>query len=139
MKDTRGAALLGTIGGLEVPGDEAPAGEPPDPGALVAGWMADEDALVLLGELDQVPLALAVGQVRRRGRPLGQLRCCFVEPEGRGIGLGSSLIAALVAWFVDQGCRDVDALALPGDRLTKQVLEGAGFKARLLVLHRPLD
>jgi hypothetical protein len=39
----------------------------------------------------------------------------------------------------EKGCRDVDALALPGDRLTKQRLEAAGFTARLLVLNRLLN
>jgi hypothetical protein len=33
----------------------------------------------------------------------------------------------------------VDALALPGDRTTKQRLEGSGFTARLLTLSRRLD
>jgi hypothetical protein len=33
----------------------------------------------------------------------------------------------------------VAALALPGDRLSKQRLEAAGFTARLLVLSRPLN
>ncbi len=43
-----------------------------------------------------------------------------------------------VAWCTAMDCTDVDALALPGDRPTKQRLEAAGFTARLLTLSRRL-
>jgi hypothetical protein len=46
---------------------------------------------------------------------------------------------AAVEWCGTWGCTDVDALALPGDRSTKQRLEAAGFTARLLTLSRRLD
>jgi hypothetical protein len=45
---------------------------------------------------------------------------------------------AAVGWCVAAGCEEVDALALPGDRSTKQRLEAAGFSARLLTLSRRL-
>jgi hypothetical protein len=48
-------------------------------------------------------------------------------------------MASLVEWCTERGCRDIDAPALPGDRLSKQRLEAAGFTARLLVLNRPLN
>ena len=73
------------------------------------------------------------------GRVSGLIECCYVEPDARGVGVGSSLMEAAVAWGRDQGCTDVDALALPGDRQTKQRLEAAGFTARLLTLSRRLD
>ena len=55
------------------------------------------------------------------------------------MGVGSSLMEAAVAWGRVQGCTDIDALALPGDRQTKQRLEASGFTARLLTLSRRLD
>ena len=55
------------------------------------------------------------------------------------MGVGTALMDAAVAWCREQGCADVDALALPGDRTTKQRLEAAGFTARLLTLSRRLD
>jgi hypothetical protein len=48
------------------------------------------------------------------------------------------LMEAAVSWCAAQGCTEVDALALPGDRATKQRLEAAGFTARLLTLNRRL-
>jgi GNAT superfamily N-acetyltransferase len=71
-------------------------------------------------------------------RVAGLIECCYVEPDARGVGVGSSLMEAAVAWGHEQGCTDLDALALPGDRQTKQRLEAAGFTARLLTLSRRL-
>ncbi len=72
------------------------------------------------------------------GRASGLIECCYVEPDARGVGVGSSLMEAAVAWAGNHGCTDLDALALPGDRQTKQRLEAAGFTARLLTLSRRL-
>ena len=69
---------------------------------------------------------------------LGIVDACYVEPEARGVGVGRALLDDLVAWFASSGCRGVDVTALPGDRATKNFLEGAGFKARLLTMHRTL-
>ena len=38
----------------------------------------------------------------------------------------------------ERGCRWVDGTALPGDRGAKNFYESAGFKARLLTMHRDL-
>lgn len=69
----------------------------------------------------------------------GVVECCYVEPGARGVGVGTALMEAAVAWCTQSGCAGVDALALPGDRTTKQRLEAAGFTARLLTLNRRLD
>jgi hypothetical protein len=47
-------------------------------------------------------------------------------------------MGAAVSWCEAEGCAEIDALALPGDRTTKQRLEAAGFTARLLTLSRRL-
>ena len=70
--------------------------------------------------------------------PSGRVECCYVEAGPRGVGVGTALMEAVVAWCGDRDCQDIDALALPGDRSTKQRLEAAGFTARLLTLNRRL-
>ena len=82
-------------------------------------------------------LAVSLGEPVA-GRVAGLIECCYVEPDARDVGVGSSLMEAATAWGRDQGCTDIDALALPGDRQTKQRLEAAGFSARLLTLSRRL-
>ena len=67
------------------------------------------------------------------------LDACFVEEGARAVGLGRLLLDACLSWLAAQGCDGVDGPALPGDRAAKNFYEGAGFKARLLTMYRPLD
>jgi GNAT superfamily N-acetyltransferase len=69
----------------------------------------------------------------------GVLDACFVEEEARELGLGHLLLKSSLEWFASQGCSGVDGIAHPGDREAKQFFEGAGFTARLLVMHRSLE
>lgn len=109
------------------------------PSELVDAWHEDGDAVLLVGTYDDVVVGIAAGTLTPvGGRRLGRMECCYVEPDARAVGVGAALVSGVIAWFAEQGCTDVDALALPGDRSTKQLLEAAGFKARLLVLHRSL-
>ena len=100
-----------------------------------SAWLDHADRVLLVGLFDEVVVGVAAGRVAER---VGHVDCCYVETGARGVGVGESLIGALLDWFGEHGCTGVDALALPGDRSTKQLLEHAGFKARLLVLHRRL-
>jgi GNAT superfamily N-acetyltransferase len=113
---------------------------PLDAASLLAAWSAPgEDRTLHVGTFDGAVVGLAAGVIDRTGASaLGRIECCYVEPEARAVGVGASLTGALMAWFSAKGCSEVDAIALPGDRSTKQLLEAAGFKTRLLVLRRSL-
>jgi GNAT superfamily N-acetyltransferase len=106
------------------------------PDADPSSWLEQPDRVLLVGLFDEVVVGLAAGRVAVDR--IGHVDCCYVETGARGVGVGESLIGGLLGWFGERGCAGVDALALPGDRSTKQLLESAGFKARLLVLHRRL-
>jgi GNAT superfamily N-acetyltransferase len=109
---------------------------------LLDGWFAPGSAVALfVGEFHRAVVGLlAVTTFVRPGAggPSGRVECCYVEEPARGVGVGSALMEAAVDWCGAAGCADVDALALPGDRATKQRLEAAGFTARLLTLNRRL-
>ena len=96
------------------------------------GW------LVLVGTLDDAVSGFASGHVVERGEQgrHGVLDACYVEREARGIGLGHQLLESVLAWFEGEGTAGVDGVALPGDRSAKNFFEAAGFKARLLTMHR---
>jgi len=115
-------------------------GRPEPVEQTLARMLDDPDRAVWVGTLDDQTVGYATGRTATLsgGTDLGVVEELFVEPDARGVGVGESLISALVAWFVDQGCAGVDTVALPGDRLTKNFFESSGFKARLIVMHREL-
>jgi len=101
--------------------------------------IADPRRRVLVGTVDDEVVGLAIGRIDAVGETsVGVLDACYVEPEARGVGVGRALLDELVRWFGTSGCRGVDVAALPGDRETKNFFEAAGFKARLITMHRAL-
>jgi GNAT superfamily N-acetyltransferase len=122
-------------GGAALVGDATPV-------TLLERWTAPGDeSHLMVGEYDGAVVGLLAVTVSSPGggRRSGRIECCYVETGARGVGVGTALVEGAVAWCAARGCTDVDALALPGDRTTKQRLEGAGFTARLLTLNRRLD
>ena len=63
----------------------------------------------------------------------------FVEPEARGVGVGSALMTELLDAARRNGSCGIEAEALPGDRATKNFFEGFGLVARKITVHRRLD
>ena len=99
--------------------------------------LRDPATRVVLGTIDDVPIGYAVVRVERlrNGSCLGVIDDIFVEEGARGVGVGEAMIGAVLAWFTDAGCVGVDAVALPGHRVTKNFFEGSGFTARKIVMH----
>lgn len=108
------------------------AGHPPvgDWMSLVEGtqpvWVALIDDVVV----GYLHLALA-GEV-------ATVRQVYVRPEARELGFGDTLLEAAMAHAREHGCTGLEAVALPGDRDTKNLYERAGVTARLLVMWRDL-
>jgi GNAT superfamily N-acetyltransferase len=102
--------------------------------------LADGRRRVLVGTVDDTVVGLALGRIDAVGEAtLGVIDAFYVEPGARGVGVGAAMVDDLVRWFSTSRCRGIDVTALPGDRQTKNFLEGSGFKARLLTMHRLLD
>lgn len=116
-----------------------------------SAWLAEHPPLadrpasqwgdVLIGEIDGVVVGLAVGSPRDlvgRGRVMVIDRI-HVVAEARGLGFGDALLGALVDLARTSGCREIEGVALPGDRETKNMFERAGVTARSIVVARRLD
>jgi GNAT superfamily N-acetyltransferase len=103
--------------------------------------LARDDALLLLGTLDDVPVAFGAVVVEqlRSGARLGVITDLFVEPEAREVGVGEVLVDAIVVHCRSASCVGIDATALPGHRAAKNFFETHGFTARSLAMHRRLD
>jgi phosphinothricin acetyltransferase len=102
--------------------------------------LGDPDGRLVAGTVDGVVVGYAVAHVEHlgNGSRLGVVDDIFVEEEARGVGVGEAMIDDLVAWCTERGCFGMDAMALPGHRLTKNFFEEAGFTARKLVMHHSL-
>ena len=109
-------------------------------GPTLADDLGAEGRLVLAGTIDGAVVGYAVvrTELLRDGTLLGVVTDVYVEPEARAVGVGEVLLDAVLAWCKDEGCIGVDALALPGNRETKNFFETFGFTARALVVHRSL-
>ncbi|HLN06391.1 MAG TPA: GNAT family N-acetyltransferase [Acidimicrobiales bacterium] len=101
----------------------------------------DGQWLVLLGVLDDVPVGLAA--VRLKTMPdssqAATVEVIYVDPGAREVGVGEQLLEAVAEWALRRGATGVDVRVLPGMRASKNFLEGSGFVARLLVMHRRLQ
>jgi len=122
-------------GGAALVGDATPV-------TLLERWSRPGSSThLVVGEYEGVVVGLmAVAATEQTGcGQTGLVECCYVESGARGVGVGTALMDSAVEWCTGWGCSEMDALALPGDRTTKQRLEAAGFTARLLTLSRRLD
>lgn len=127
--EARGGPVWAQREAREVPADDS-----------LRAALADPDQLVLAGTIDDAVLGYAVARTERLrdGSLLGIISDVYVEHGAREIGLGEVLVDRIVAWCTDRGCRGIDALALPGNRSTKNFFESFGFTARAIVVHRRL-
>ena len=117
--------------------------------ASLATDLDDPERGMWVGTIDGTIVGYSTGHVEQLGAAgdaddapymrLGVIDELFVEADARAVGVGEAMMAAMLAWFTAMGCSGVDALALPGNRSTKNFFEESGFTARLLVMHRGLN
>lgn len=107
--------------------------------AVAAGKVEGRQSWV--GTIDDVVVGFATSrsEILETGERHGIIDELFVEERARGVGVGEALMNNLLDWFREQRCASVDAIALPGDRETKNFFEGSGFTARLLIMHHRLS
>jgi ribosomal protein S18 acetylase RimI-like enzyme len=103
--------------------------------------LTDPNRLVVVGCIDEV--VVGYGTVRLQGlaggTTIGVIDDIFTEPEARGVGVGEAMMDMLVEWCRSHGCAGIDAVALPGNRATKNFFERFGLTARAILVHRRLD
>lgn len=102
--------------------------------------MEDDDSVLLMGELDDVSLGFLWARIepllsQAEGRRVGVVRLVFTEAEARGVGIGSTMLAAAMAELSARGIDLFDARVSPGHRNAKNFFEAHGFSARLIVMH----
>ncbi len=114
---------------------------PPPDATHIAECLHEGDVAVLVGLLDDVVVGAAVAHLEllTGGTRLAVVTMLWVDEAARSVGVGEALLGGLVDWARASGCDSIDAYALPGERITKNFFEAAGFKARLLTVSHRLD
>lgn len=114
--------------------------EPLDDGlaAAVAGRAPGTFAVV--GTVDDTVVGYGVlhDEELHDGTTLSVVTDLYVDPEARAIGVGEAMMDLLVDHARSVGAIGIDALALPGDRHTKNFFETFGLTARAILVHRSL-
>jgi len=100
----------------------------------------DRAKFVVVGTIDEVAVGYARFRVEvlRTDETIGMIDEIYVDPEARGVGLGEAMMDLLVQLATEHRCIGIDAVALPGDRQTKNFFETFGLVARAIVVHRAL-
>jgi ribosomal protein S18 acetylase RimI-like enzyme len=109
-----------------------------------ADAVTDPDSVVLVGEIDSVPVGFLMARVERRlpqadGRRIGAIRLVYVDHPAREVGVGEAMLTEVLAEFARRGISTFDAHVLPGHRLVKNFFESGGFKARSIHMSRYTD
>jgi ribosomal protein S18 acetylase RimI-like enzyme len=111
-----------------------------DPVASLQADLANPDVLLAVGTIDDALVGLGTARRRKLGdTSVVVVDMVYVDPEGRQVGVGESLMRLIEEWAGINGCTGVDAPALPGNRAAKAFFEGLGYQARLLVMHHRFD
>lgn len=63
----------------------------------------------------------------------------YVTPSARNVGLGSALLDSAKHRAAARGCTGLDAVALPGDRATKNFFEDHAMVARAIIVHAEVE
>jgi ribosomal protein S18 acetylase RimI-like enzyme len=106
----------------------------------ISDWpalLADHDAVVLVGALADVVLGFVVMHLRA-DIDRGVITYAFVEDGARELGLGDTMVEHAVAAVRERGLSGIEAVALPGDRETKNLYERAGLTARKITVYKSL-
>jgi ribosomal protein S18 acetylase RimI-like enzyme len=111
-------------------------------------------ARLMVGTFQGVPVGLlGVRMVVPKGAPPGshtgqgfvagsrpaRLLGPWVEREARELGVGSALVRQARSWARSHGAAAIEAVVLPGDRLSKQLYEASHCIARALVMKGPIE
>ncbi len=98
--------------------------------------LADRQRVTLVATLDDVLVGVLCGRLEQTTL---RLELVWVEPEARELGLGDELLITAMSAGSSLGAEAIEAIALPGDRATKNLYERFGVKARAIIVHRRLD
>lgn len=143
MKPIVRPALAGDVGECEVLENESRRGCSGVRGADAfleehPRFFRHDDGFTLVAEFESVIVGFVTVRVAVHGAaPVATIERIRVTEAARRVGVGDALLAGASVEARTRGCTRLDALALPGDRDTKNLYERNGLTARLITASRP--
>jgi GNAT superfamily N-acetyltransferase len=106
-------------------------------------WLEElnnDAAFVLVSGMDSVVMGYLVARMSEKPtNEVATIEQVFVTHDARNLGVGDALVSSALTWAREQNLHALDALALPGDRETKNLYERSGLVARLITVTKKLN
>ena len=124
----------------EFRGADRLANELPEIGDSWHEELNNDAVLVLVGGIDSVVMGYLVARMTEKSEnQIATIEQVFVTHDARNLGVGDALVSSALTWAREHKLHALDALALPGDRETKNLYERSGLVARLITVTKKLD
>ena len=95
---------------------------------------------VFVGTIDEVIVGFGMIELGKLedGTAHASIKALYVEEEARSIGVGEAMMEEMLIYANSYKAEAVDAVALPGDRATKNFFETHGLVARAIIVQKAL-
>ena len=124
----------------EFRGADRLASDVPEIGSRWLEELNNDAVFVLVGGIDSVVMGYLVARMFATSvNQIATIEQVFVTHDARNLGVGDALVSSALAWAQQQKLTALDALALPGDRETKNLYERSGLVARLITVTKKLN
>jgi len=124
----------------EFRGADRLASDVPEIGSRWLEELNNNAVFVLVGGIDSVVMGYLVARMFAKSvNQIATIEQVFVTHDARNLGVGDALVSSALAWAQQQKLTALDALALPGDRETKNLYERSGLVARLITVTKKLS
>jgi len=100
----------------------------------------DSSSEVFVGTIDDVIVGFGVIELGNLedGTAHASIKALYVEEAARSIGVGEAMMDEMLICATSYKAEAVDAVALPGDRATKNFFETYGLVARAIIVQKAL-
>ncbi len=124
----------------EFRGADRLANELPEIGDSWHEELNNDAVFVLVGGINSVVMGYLVARMTEKSEnQIATIEQVFVTHDARNLGVGDALVSSALTWAREQNLHALDALALPGDRETKNLYERSGLVARLITVTKKLN
>jgi GNAT superfamily N-acetyltransferase len=116
------------------------ASEVPEIGSRWLEELNNDAVFILVGGIDSVVMGYLVARnAEKLNNQIATIEQVFVTNDARNLGVGDALVSSALTWAREHKLNALDALALPGDRETKNLYERSGLVARLITVTKKLN